>query len=258
LNGEGLQHQDGHSQILATTVPSLRSYDPAFAYELAIIVRDGIHRMYELQEDRFYYITLYNENYPMPAIENPADLEEGILRGIYRYRSGDLSWWSGPRVHLLASGPILQQALEAQRLLLEMEIDADVWSVTSFNELYRDAVAAERWNRLHPAETPRRSYLSRVMADESGVFVAATDYMKALPYSIAPWIPGRYQVLGTDGYGMSESRPDLRNHFEIDSRFMVVAALQALFEEAAVTAGQVTSAIRRFGIDPEKRSPSDV
>jgi len=258
LNGEGLQHQDGHSQILATTVPSLRSYDPAFAYELAIIVRDGIHRMYELQEDRFYYITLYNENYPMPAIENPADLEEGILRGIYRYRSGDLSWWSGPRVHLLASGPILQQALVAQRLLIEMEIDADVWSVTSFNELYRDAVAAERWNRLHPAETPRRSYLSRVMADESGVFVAATDYMKALPYSIAPWIPGRYQVLGTDGYGMSESRPDLRNHFEIDSRFMVVAALQALFEEAAVTAGQVTSAIRRFGIDPEKRSPSDV
>ena len=258
LNGEGLQHQDGHSQILASTLPSLRSYDPAFAYELAIIVRDGIYRMYELQEDRFYYITLYNENYPMPAIENPADLEEGILRGIYRYRRGDFSRWSGPRVHLLASGPILRQALEAQRLLLEMEIDADVWSVTSFNELYRDAIAAERWNRLHPAEAPRCSYLSRVMAAEAGVFVAATDYMKALPYSIAPWIPGRYQVLGTDGYGMSESRPDLRSHFEIDSRFMVVAALQALFEESAVTAGQVASAIRRFGIDPEKRSPSEV
>lgn len=258
LNGEGLQHQDGHSQIVANTVPSLKSYDPAFAYELAVIVREGIYRMYELQEDRFYYITLYNENYSMPAIADVAELEEGILRGIYRYREGNAGLHSSASVHLLASGPIMQQALEAQSLLEEMEIRADVWSVTSFNELYRDAIETERWNRLHPTEPQRIPYLSQVMADEKGVFVAASDYMKALSSSIASWIPGRYQVLGTDGYGMSESRPDLRNHFEIDARFITVAALQALAQEGAVTSGQVADAIQRFAINPEKISPSEV
>ena len=162
------------------------------------------------------------------------------------------------RVHLLASGPIMQQALEAQSRLEEMEIRADVWSVTSFNELYRDAIETERWNRLHPTEPQRTPYLGQVMAGKSGVFVAATDYIKALPYSIAPWIPGRYQVLGTDGYGMSESRPDLRNHFEIDARFITVAALQALAQEGAVTTGRVADAIQRFAIDPDKLSPSEV
>jgi len=258
LNGEGLQHQDGHSHILAGTVPGLRSYDPAFAFELAVIIRDGIHRMYERQENLFYYITLYNENHPMPAVENLNDVEEGILRGIYRYRKGSSTPGENLKVHLLASGPIMQQALEAQDMLQEMEIDADVWSVTSFNELYRDAMEADRWNRLHPTDVPRQPYLSRVMAGESGVFVAASDYMKSLAGSITPWLPGRSQVLGTDGYGLSESRPDLRNHFEIDARFMVVAALQALALEGAVAPDRVEAAIRRFAIDPEKRAPAGV
>ncbi|MCP3867466.1 MAG: pyruvate dehydrogenase (acetyl-transferring), homodimeric type [Gammaproteobacteria bacterium] len=258
LNGEGLQHQDGHSQIISGTVPSLRSYDPAFAYELAVIIRDGIHRMYELQEDGFYYITLYNENFPMPMAKPLADIEEGILRGIYPFREGSCPGWSGPGINLLASGPIIQQALEAQTILQQMQIAADVWSVTSFTELHRDAIEVERWNRLHPSSTARTCYLSQVLEDKSGVFVGVSDHMKSLPYSIAPWIPGRYQVLGTDGYGRSESRADLRDYFEIDARFIVVAALQALAQEGGITAGQVEAAIREFGIDPERASPAGV
>ncbi|MES9904131.1 MAG: pyruvate dehydrogenase (acetyl-transferring), homodimeric type, partial [Sedimenticola sp.] len=258
LNGEGLQHQDGHSQVVANSVPSIKSYDPAFAYELAVIIRDGIHRMYQLQQNHFYYITLYNENHPMPAAVNIESIEEGIVRGIYRYRQGKVTQWQGPKVHLLASGPIMQQALEARELLDEMGIDADIWSVTSYNELYRDAMEAQRWNRLHPTETPHSPYLKEVMADESGVFVAASDYMKALPLSIAPWIPGRYQVLGTDGFGMSEARPELRDHFEIDARFITLTALHALSEGGAIAAQQVADAIERFAINPEKRAPSEV
>ncbi|MCP3665299.1 MAG: pyruvate dehydrogenase (acetyl-transferring), homodimeric type [Gammaproteobacteria bacterium] len=258
LNGEGLQHQDGHSQIQANTVPSIKSYDPAFAYELAVIIRDGIHRMYQLQQNHLYYITIYNENYPMPMVADIESIEEGIIRGIYCYQRGDVTQWQGPKVHLLASGPIMQQAIKSQELLKEMAIDADIWSITSYNELSRDAMGTERWNRLHPTATPRTPYLTDVMADESGVFVAASDYMKSLPLSIAPWIPGRYQVLGTDGFGMSEARPELRDHFEIDARFITVAALHALAQEGAIKSETVADAIKHFAINPEKRPASEV
>ena len=258
LNGEGLQHQDGHSHILSGTVPSLKSYDPAFAYELVVIVQDGIRRMYQLQENHFYYITLYNENYPMPAMGQAKQVEEGIVRGIYCYQRGGDNQGPSPRVHLLASGPLVVRALEAQRLLMELRIVADVWSVTSFTELYRDAAEAERWNRLHPLDPPKQPYIAQVFARESGIFTAVTDYLKSLPASLAPWIPGRYQVLGTDGYGLSESRSALRDHFEIDARYMVVAALYGLRLEGAVTPEQLSAALERLGIDPEKPSPMEV
>ncbi len=258
LNGEGLQHQDGHSQILSSTVPSLRSYDPAFAYELAVIVQDGLHRMYQLQEDRFYYITLYNENYAMPELPAGRDTVEGILRGIYCFRKGKPTENRFPQVHILASGPFVLQALEAQSLLHKRGVNADVWSVTSFTELYRDAVAAERWNRLHPAQPRQQSYLGRVMSCQTGIFIAVSDYMKSLPGSLAPWIPGPYQVLGTDGYGRSESRSDLRDYFEIDARHIVVAALHGLAREGAISVESVTAAIHDFDIDPDKPSPAEV
>ena len=258
LNGEGLQHQDGHSQVLASTVPGMKSYDPAFAHELAVIVQDGLHRMYRLQQNHFYYITLYNENHPMPAVADIGSIREGILRGLYRYRRGTVEGWQGPLVHLLASGPIMQQAIAARERLQTMGIATDLWSVTSYNELQRDALAAERWNRLHPDATPRIPYLARVLTDRSGIFVAASDYMKALPLSIAPWIPGRYQVLGTDGFGLSEARPELRDHFEIDDRFITLTALHQLALEGAITMERVTDAIADFGIDPEKRAPAEV
>ena len=241
LNGEGLQHQDGHSQLVANTVPNLMSYDPAFAFEIAVIVREGIRRMYTEQEDVFYYLTLYNESYPMPRVDNIEGLADGILRGLYCYRRSDSD--APLKVHLLSSGAIMQQALTAQVLLERYGIAADVWSVTSFNELYRDAMETDRWNRLHPEETPRESYLTRTLAGEQGVFVAVTDYVKALPNSIAPWVNGHYTVLGTDGFGLSESRDELRDHFEVSSRHIVVAALHGLAEEGLVERAEVTRAL---------------
>ena len=241
LNGEGLQHQDGHSQVVANTVPNLMSYDPAFAFEIAVIVREGIRRMYTEQENVFYYLTLYNENYPMPGIDNVEELADGILRGMYCYRRSSAD--ADLKVHLLSSGAIMQQALEAQTLLAGQGIAADVWSVTSFNELYRDAIETERWNRLHPERAPRESYLARTLAGEEGVFVAVTDYIKALPNSIAPWVKGHYTVLGTDGFGLSESRDELREHFEISPRHIIVAALHGLAEEGLVKPEAVSRAL---------------
>ena len=241
LNGEGLQHQDGHSQVIANTVPNLMSYDPAFAYEIAVIVREGIRRMYTEQEDVFYYLTLYNETYPMPGVDRVDELAEGILRGLYCYRRSDTDL--PLKVHLLSSGAIMQQALTAQTLLAEQGIAADVWSATSFNELYRDSIATDRWNRLHPEQPPRQSYLERTLADEDGVFVAVTDYVKALPNSIAPWVKGRYTVLGTDGFGLSESREELRDHFEVSPRHIVAAALHSLAEEGQIDRAAVGRAL---------------
>lgn len=255
LNGEGLQHQDGHSQVVAQTVPNLKSYDPAFAYELAVIVREGIHRMYEKQENLFYYLTIYNETYPMAAMPDASGIEEGILQGMYCYRRSELAGAERPKAHLLGSGPILLEALAAQELLAEAGVAADVWSVTSYNELFRVAQAAERWNRLHPAAAPRTPYVARLLAGEQGVFVAASDYMRALPNSIAPWLPGPLQVLGTDGYGLSESRPALRGYFEVSAEHIAAAALYGLAREGALDVGVVEEAIARFGIDPEKPSP---
>nr|WP_256872900.1 pyruvate dehydrogenase (acetyl-transferring), homodimeric type [Candidatus Entotheonella palauensis] len=255
LNGEGLQHQDGHSHVVANTVPNLKSYDPAFAYELAIIVREGIRRMYQEQEHIFYYLTIYNENYPMPATEAPEAIEAGVLSGLYCYRRSELEQ-AEAKVHLFGSGSILQQALQAQADLAEYDIAADVWSATSYNELYRDAMACERWNRLHPAAEPRVPYVQRCLDGEEGVFVAVSDYMKALPNLIAPWMPGRYIALGTDGYGLSEARPELRAYFEIDSAHITVAALYGLAQDGQVKYERVEEAIARLGIDANKVEPA--
>ena len=254
LNGEGLQHQDGHSQVVASTVPNLLSYDPAFAYELAIIVREGIRRMYQEQENVFYYITVLNENVPMPTM--PEGVEEGIIRGLYRFSEGDNSL--PHKAHLLASGAIFYQAMEAQELLARYGVAADIWSVTSWNELRRDALATERWNRLHPADEPRMPYIAQMLKDEQGAFVAASDYMKLLPQSIAHWVPGGLVCLGTDGYGLSETRPTLRDHFEVDARHIAFAALYRLAEQGVLARAAVAQAMSELAITPDKTDPMSV
>lgn len=262
LNGEGLQHQDGHSHILASTVPNLRSYDPAFAYEVAVIVRDGIRAMYQDQEKVFYYLTVYNENYPMPAIpETEVDdkgsetVEEGILAGIYSFKRSNLVDNSAPKANLLGSGSIMSQVIRAQKLLAEQGVVADIWSVTSYTLLAREAQAVERWNRLHPNDEAKLPYISRMLVEESGVFVAATDYMKALPDSIARWVPGSYTTLGTDGFGLSESRKDLRRHFEVSAEYIAFSALVALYREGRLLAETLDQSIQDWDIDLDKSNP---
>jgi pyruvate dehydrogenase E1 component len=253
LMGEGLQHQDGHSHVLAATVPNLVTYDPAFAFELAVIVREGIRRMYEVGEDIFYYITLGNEKYPMPPM--PEGVEEGILKGMYKFRPA-LADGKGIKVNLLGSGAILREALRAQGLLAErFGIQADVWSVTSYKELRREALEVERWNMLHPLETPRRSYLEQLLAKETGVFIAASDYMKMLPEMIQRWVPGRLYPLGTDGFGRSENRPTLRRFFEVDAECIVLATLSQLAKQGQIKPEQVQKAIKELNVNPEKPNP---
>jgi pyruvate dehydrogenase E1 component len=224
LNGEGLQHQDGHSHILASTVPAVVSYDPAFAFELALIVRDGIRRMYELEQPIMYYLTVYNENLPMPAM--PEGVEEGVLKGLYRFRSSALE---NPRarVQLLGSGSLMGEVLKAQERLADAGIAADVWSVTSYVELYREAREADRQSQLEPA-SPTKAYVTAMLEDAGGPFIAVTDYMCSLPESISKWVPGRLVTLGTDGFGLSETRESLREHFRVDASHIVTAALNAL------------------------------
>ena len=224
LNGEGLQHQYGHSHIVANTIPNMLSYDPAFAYELAVIIQEGIRRMYQEQENIFYYITVGNENYEMPAMPDQASTKEGILKGIYCFQRSPLDATANKKVHLLGSGAIMTQVLEAQKLLEGYGVATDIWSVTSYNELNREALAVERWNMLHPQEKPKKPYLAQIFQNEKGVLVAASDYMKALPNSIKPWIAQPFTVLGTDGYGISDSRPVLRNYFEVSTSYIVWAA----------------------------------
>ncbi|SHE75391.1 pyruvate dehydrogenase E1 component [Microbulbifer donghaiensis] len=239
LNGEGLQHQDGHSLILASTVPNMRSYDPAFAYELAILLRDGIEVMYERGEPVFYYITVYNENYPMPAIPaEQARIEEGVKKGIYLFRPADSAERAQPSVQLFGSGSIMQQVLAAQALLADRGISADVWSVTSYTELARDAERAERLKRMQPEEQ-HTSYLQQVLGSVAGPIVACSDYMRALPASIARWVPGHYVPLGTDGFGVCESRQHLRKHFEVDAPSIAYAALAALCEQGQISADRL-------------------
>jgi pyruvate dehydrogenase E1 component len=253
LMGEGLQHQDGHSHLLASVVPTLKAYDPAFAYEIAVIVQDGIRRMYEAGEDLFYYITLGNENYPMPPM--PEGAAEGILRGLYRLRPASAKG-KGTKVHLLGSGAILREALRAQELLAERYgVAADVWSVTSYKELRRDALEAERWNLLHPTAEPRRSYVERLLEKEEGVFVAAGDYLRAVPEMIDRWVPGGLLPLGTDGFGRSENRKALRRFFEVDAEFITLAALYRLAQRGEVKPARVEKAIQELGINPEKLNP---
>jgi pyruvate dehydrogenase E1 component len=255
LAGEGLQHQDGNSHLLAYPVPNLISYDPAYAYELAVIIQDGIRRMYEKQEDVFYYLTLMNENYPHPPMVDADGVREGILRGMYRVKASE-NQDAKLRAQLFGSGAILNEALEASRILAEQyNVAADVWSVTSYKELYRDGHEVERWNMLHPSEKPRTPYVTSAVANAPGVFVAASDYVKALPDSISQWLPRQLVSLGTDGFGRSDARAALREFFEVDQRFITLATLVALAREKKIKADVVQKAIKDLGINPEKANP---
>jgi pyruvate dehydrogenase E1 component len=252
LNGEGLQHEDGHSHVLAATVPSVRAFDPAFAYEVAVIIQDGLRRMFAEGEDCLYYLTLYNENYGMPPM--PEGVSEGILSGLYKFRASGLS--SPLRAQLFGSGPILREALRAQTILGERYgVSADVWSATSYKQLRSDALNVRRWNMLHPGEEPRKSYIERTLENEEGVFVAASDYMRLVPDQIAPWVPGGLTTLGTDGFGRSDTRPALRRFFEVDAEFIAIAALYALAEQGQLKMADVERAIRELQVDPEKIHP---
>jgi pyruvate dehydrogenase E1 component len=254
LNGEGLQHEDGHSHVLASVVPNCVSYDPTYSYEVAVIVADGLRRMIAEQEDVFFYLTLMNENYEHPAL--PEGAEAGILRGMYLLRAGSGSA-DGPAVQLLGSGTILREVLAGADLLAaDYGVAADVWSATSFTELRRDGLAAERWNMLHPAEPPRRSYVGDCLAGRRGPVIAATDYVKSFADQIRAFVPGRYRVLGTDGYGRSDYRKNLRRFFEVDRHYVAVAALASLAQDGTVPADTVADAIARYGVDPDKPDPS--
>jgi pyruvate dehydrogenase E1 component len=254
LAGEGLQHQDGHSHLLAYSVPNVVAYDPAFAHEIAVIIQDGIRRMYVDQESIFYYLTVMNEQYEMPVM--PEGSREGILKGLYRFRATSRPD-AKARAQLFGSGAILPQVVHAQEVLeSEFGVGADVWSVTSYNELYREGHAAERWNLLHPAEAPRVPYVTQMLKDAPGVFVAASDYVKALPDSIDRWLPRPLVTLGTDGFGRSESRAALRDFFEVDHRYIAIGALGALAREGAIDAKVVRDAIAKYGINPEKKNPA--
>ncbi len=258
LNGEGLQHEDGHSHLISSTIPNCVSYDPTFAYELAVIVQDVLRRMYQEQEDVFYYITVMNENYAHPAL--PEGAEEGIIRGMYQLPSPKTKLKNAPTVQLLGSGTILLEVIEAQKLLeKDHGVIANVWSCTSFNELRRDGISTERWNMLHPDETPKQSYVSECLSNTDGPIIAATDYMRIFADQIRPYLPEKkYVVLGTDGFGRSDTREKLREFFEVDRRYVVVAALSALADQGVVDKKTVTDAIKKYGVNPDKPEPTTV
>src|SRR5205085_1558898 len=231
LNGEGLQHEDGHSHILASTIPNCVSYDPTFAYEVVVIIRDGIRRMYEEQQDVYYYVTLMNENYQQPAM--PKGAEEGIVKGLYLLQEGTKG--KGPRVQLMGSGTILREVIAAADLLRDdWNINADVWSATSFNELRRDGMHAERWNLLHPSQPRRKSYIETMLDGHAGPVIASTDYMRNYADQVRSHIPRRYVTLGTDGFGRSDYRVKLRQFFEVNRHYVAVAALKALAEDGEI------------------------
>jgi len=256
LAGEGLQHQDGHSHLLAETIPCCMAYDPAYAYELAVIVHDGLRRMYAQQEDVFYYLTVMNEKYPQPPM--PADCEAGILQGMYPLREAP-SGAAGPRIQLLGAGAILREVLAAADLLHEdFGVQADVWSITSFSRLRREGLDVARWNRLHPDAEPQRSYVERCLSKRPGPVLANSDYMRAVADLIRPFVPAPYSVLGTDGFGLSDTRRKLRQHFEVDRYATCVAALAALADAGDVDRGRVSEAIRKYGVDPEAPDPTKV
>ena len=255
LAGEGLQHDDGHSQVLASVVPNLRAYDPAFAYETAVIVADGIRRMYGPDpEDCWYYLTLYNENLVMPP--KPDGVDEGIVRGLYRFADAPTA---GQPATILASGSAMGAALDAQRLLAEgFGVAAEVWSATSWKALREDALDAERWNRLHPGAEPRVPYVTACLASGSGPVVGVSDWMVAVSDQISRWVPRRFDALGTDGFGFSDTRPALRRHFEVDAEHLAVAVLSALARDGVVEPEVVRAAIERWGIDADAQPPRTV
>jgi pyruvate dehydrogenase E1 component len=257
LNGEGLQHEDGHSHILASTIPNCVTYDPTFAYEVAVIIQDGMRRMYQEQEDVFYYITVMNENYTHPAM--PAGAEQGILKGMYLLQEGTAKK-NQPKVQLLGSGTILREVIAGAELLeKDFGIAADIWSVTSFNELRRDGLDAQRWNLLHPEAEPRLSHIESCLNDRSGPIIAATDYMKIFADQVRAFLPRRnFTALGTDGFGRSDTRRKLRQFFEVDRRYVAVAAMKALADEEKLPQKTVSDAIVKYGIDPDKPNPATV
>ena len=280
LNGEGLQHEDGHSHVLSAVIPNCVSYDPTYSYEVAVIIQDGLRRMLAEQEDVYFYITLMNENYEHPAL--PEGAEAGILKGMYLLREGVAaggkgraaggkgktaagkgraagSKTGGPRVQLLGSGTILREVLAAADLLAaDYGVTADVWSAPSFTQLRREGLATERWNMLHPTEPPRRSYVEACLADRPGPVVAATDYIKSFADQIRPFVRRSYRVLGTDGFGRSDYRRNLRRFFEVNRHYVAVAALASLAEDGTVPAATVADAISRYAIDADKPDPSKV
>jgi pyruvate dehydrogenase E1 component len=262
LNGEGLQHQDGHSHILAYTIPNCISYDPTYSYELAVIIQDGIRRMYVEDESVFYYITTMNENYTHPDM--PEGCEEGILKGMYMLEDGDSKEYkvsSGKgkkanRVRLMGSGTILREVQAAAEILRkDYKIAVDVWSATSINELARDGLDVDRWNMMHPEEKPRVSYVEQCLGERDGPVIAATDYMKLYSDQIRAFVPGPFKVLGTDGFGRSDSRKKLRHFFEVNRHYVVVAALNELARAGTIEAKTVSEAIKKFKLDPEKLNP---
>ncbi|MCU0970485.1 MAG: pyruvate dehydrogenase (acetyl-transferring), homodimeric type, partial [Gammaproteobacteria bacterium] len=254
LAGEGLQHQDGHSHVVAATIPNCVTYDPTFAYELAVILHDGMKRMYCRQENVFYYVTVMNENYAQPDM--PAGVEEGIVRGMYLFREGGRK---KRRVQLMGSGTILREVIAAAELLeSDWGVSADVWSVTSFNELRREGADAERWSLLHPEEPPRVPYVTSQLAGRKGPAIAATDYIRAYAEQLRPYVDRPYIVLGTDGFGRSDVRSQLRRFFEVDRHYVALAALSALARGGEIDTGVVGQAIRKYRIDPEKPNPAGV
>ncbi|HFE32511.1 MAG TPA: pyruvate dehydrogenase (acetyl-transferring), homodimeric type, partial [Gammaproteobacteria bacterium] len=251
LAGEGLQHDDGHSLVLSSTIPNCVSYDPTFAYEMAVIIHHGMERMFAQQDDVYFYVTAMNENYTHPAM--PKGVEEGIVKGLYLFRKGGKK---KKRVQLMGSGTILREVIAAADLLAEdWGVDADLWSAPSFTELAREARDCDRWNRLHPTEKPRQPYVAQCLEGSNGPVIAATDYIQAYPDQIRKWVPGRYEVLGTDGFGRSDTRAQLRKHFEVNRYNVVVAALKALADEGTLPAGKAAEAIAKYGIDADKINP---
>jgi pyruvate dehydrogenase E1 component len=252
LNGEGLQHQDGHSLLLAGTIPTCLPYDPAFGFELAVIITEGLRRMYVENEDIYYYIALYNENHVMPPM--PADAEEGILKGLYRFKRGV----EGRKIkaHIFGSGSIMQSALKAQAILDEKYgVSADVWSATSYKLLRSDAIRVQRWNMLHPTLPAKKSYVENLLAKEAGAFVAVSDNVRTVPDQIAPWVPGGLFTLGTDGFGRSDTRTRLRRFFGVDVESTVIGTLYALAEKKMIDRKVVAQAIKDFGVDAEMVQP---
>jgi pyruvate dehydrogenase E1 component len=252
LNGEGLQHEDGHSLLLASTNPACLSYDPAFAYEVATIIKEGMRRMLDEGEDIFYYLTLYNEPYPQPAM--PDGVEDAILAGLYPFKRADTE--KTHRAQILASGVMVRQALRAQELLAENhDVAADVWSATSYQQLRTDALDTERWNRLHPDAAKKQPYVTQTLESSEGPVIAVSDSMKAVPDQIARWVRAPFVALGTDGFGRSDTREALRRFFEVDAEHIVVATLAALAEFGDVKPEAVSEAIERYGIDPDRTPP---
>ena len=250
--GEGLQHQDGHSHVLSSTVPTCISYDPAYVYELAVILQDGIRRMYQENEQVFYYLTMYNEDYAMP--EMPEGSREGIVRGIYKLKAAPKG---KATAQLFGSGPILREVLRAQEILShKFGVQTDVWSVTSYNELRREALAVERWNRLHPTEPTKTPYIVSALNGAKGPIIAASDYMKAVPDQLAPWLLTRLVSLGTDGFGRSDNREHLRRFFEVDAESIAAATLSKLARDGKLDVGKAQAALLELGIDTEAADPA--